>query len=78
VVGSHFFFEAYKQDVTAGTITTTAYPNTFRRKLIDFAAKITSGGGYITLNVTRSVYQTINIPELWKRCQSPPKLQVAA
>jgi hypothetical protein len=35
-------FDAYKQDVTAEVVPTTAYPNTFRRKLIDFAVKITS------------------------------------
>lgn len=77
LVITHFIFEAYKQDVTIGIISTTVYPSTFRRKLIDFAAKITSGAGYIILNVTRSVYQTINIAELWERCKSPPKLQIA-
>ncbi|MDP2159974.1 MAG: IS1380 family transposase [Flavobacterium sp.] len=77
LVITHFFFETYKQDIAAGVISIAAYPNTFRRKLIDFAVKITSGARYITLNVTRSIYQTINIAELWKRCQSPPKIQVA-
>ena len=75
LVITHFIFESYKQDVATGIISTTVYPNTFRRKLIDFAVKITSGAIYITLNVTRTVYQTINIKELWKRCQSPPKIQ---
>jgi hypothetical protein len=50
-------------------------PNIFRRKLIDFAAKITSGAGYIISNVTRTVYETINIVELLKRCLSPPEIQ---
>jgi hypothetical protein len=75
LVITHFIFEAYKQDVTADVIPVTVYPNTFRRKLIDFAAKITSGARYIKLNVTRTVYETINIIELWKKCQSPPEIQ---
>ncbi len=77
LVFTHFLFEAYKQDVTAQVIPVTAYPNTFRRKLIDFAVKITSRARNIVLNVTKSIYQTINIELLWKRCQSPPKIQLA-
>lgn len=76
LVITHFIFEAYKQDVTARVIPITVYPNTFRRKLIDFAAKITSRSRNIILNVTKTVYETINIEELWKLCQSPPKIQL--
>jgi hypothetical protein len=76
LVFTHFIFEAYKRDVTAQVIPITVYPNTFRRKLIDFAAKITSRARNIVLNVTRSVYETINIELLWKRCQSPPQIQI--
>ena len=77
LVITHFIFEAYKQDVTSDAIPISSYLNTFRRKLIDFAAKITSGAGYIILKVTKTVYETINIIELWKRCQSPPQIQLA-
>jgi len=77
LVISHFLFEAYKQDVCSDVLPITVYPNTFRRKLIDFAAKITSGARSITLNVTQTIYEAINIGELWKRCQSPPKIQFA-
>lgn len=76
LVITHFLFEAYKQDVTAQVIPIASYPNTFRRILIDFAVKITSRSRSIILNVTKTVYQTINIEELWKLCQSPPKIQV--
>ncbi len=76
IVFTHFIYEAYKQDVPASVISVTVYPNTFRRKLIDFAAKITSGSRNTVLNVTKTVYQTINIAELWKLCQSPPKIQL--
>ncbi|MDC0584332.1 hypothetical protein OAO55_01240 [Bacteroidales bacterium] len=75
LVISHFIFEAYKRDVTADVIPITSYPNTFRRKLIDFAAKITKSGRNIFLNVSFSVHNTFNIKELWERCQSPPKIQ---
>ena len=75
LVITHFIFEAYKQDVTAQVIPVTVYPNTFRRKLIDFAAKITTHSRNIVLNVTKTVYETINIVELWKLCLSPPTIQ---
>jgi len=75
LVITHFIYEAYKQDVKAQVIPVTLYPNTFRRKLIDFAAKITSRARSIMFNVTKIVYQTIIIDQLWKRCQSPPQIQ---
>lgn len=76
LVITHFLFEAYKQDVTAQVIPITSYPNTFRRILIDFAVKITSRSRNIILNVTKTVYETISIEEIWKLCQSPPKIQL--
>lgn len=75
LVITHFIFETYKRDITPDIIPITIYPNTFRRKLIDFAAKMTSHARYITLCVTRTVFETINIIDLWQRCQSPPKIQ---
>lgn len=77
LVITHFIFEAYKQDITFDIVPVTIYPNTFRRKMIDFAAKITSRSRNVFLNVTKSVHQTINIVELWKRCQSPPQIMCA-
>ena len=76
MVITHFLFEAYKQDVTAKVIPITVYPNTFRRKLIDFAVKITSRARNVFLNVTKAIYHAINIDELWKHCQSPPRIQM--
>jgi len=75
LVISHFIFEAYKQDISAEIIPITVYPNTFRRNLIDFAVKITSRSRNVILNVTKTVYETMNIEEIWKRCQSPPEIQ---
>jgi hypothetical protein len=77
LVISHFIFESYKRDVTVNVIPKTSYPNTFRRRLIDFASKITSGGGYVILNVTREIYETFQIQKLWQRCQSPPIIRYA-
>ena len=77
LVITHFLFEAYKQDVTIDVVPITTYPNTFRRKLIDFAVKITAGSRTIKLNVSRTIYQAINFKELWERCQSPPPIQYA-
>ena len=77
LVISHFIFESYKSDVTVNVIPKTSYPNTFRRRLIDFASKITSGGGYVILNVTREIYETFKIQKLWQRCQSPPIIRYA-
>ena len=75
LVIAHFMFESYKRDITPDVIPVTAYPDTFRRKLIDFAVKITSRARYVIINVTRTIYQTIQIEDLWKRCQAPPIIQ---
>ena len=77
LVITHFLFETYKQDITAQVIPITVYPNTFRRKLIDFAVKVTSHSRTIVLKVTKTVYDAINIDELWKLCQSPPQIQIS-
>lgn len=77
LVISHFVFESYKRDVTIDVIPKTSYPNTFRRRLIDFASKITSGGRNVKLNVTREIYETFKLDKLWQRCQSPPVLKYA-
>lgn len=74
LVITHFLFEAYKVDVTAQVIPISSYPNTFRRKLIDFAVKIISHSRNTIVKVTQTVYQSTNIEELWRLCQSPPKI----
>lgn len=72
LVLAHFLFESYKRDVTSDVLPVASYPNTFRRQLIDFAAKIVTHSGQIILKVTTSIYNRIKILELWERCQSPP------
>jgi len=75
LVITHFMFETYKRDVTNEILPITSYPNTFRRKIIDFATKITSGAGYVILNVPRTIFDNFKIDDLWKKCQSPPIIQ---
>jgi len=75
LVITHFLFETYKRDITAEVIPVVSYPDTFRRKLIDFAAKITSGAGYLILNVPKIIYDNFKIDDLWKKCQSTPKIE---
>lgn len=74
LVITHFMFEAYKRDVTCEILPTASYPNTFRRRLIDFAVKITSHARSISMNVARSAYKYLNIEKLWMLCQSPPPI----
>lgn len=47
-----------------------------RRNLIDFATNVTFRARNIVLNVTKSVYETLNIDQLWTQCQSPPQIQL--
>jgi hypothetical protein len=72
LVFAHFLFESYKRDVASDVLPVASYPTTFRRQLIDFAAKIVTHSGQIILKVTTSIYNRIKILELWERCQSPP------
>jgi hypothetical protein len=76
LVISHFVFETYKRDVVNEVIPITSYPNTFRRKMIDFAVKITSGAGYVILNVPRTIFDNYKINNLWEKCQSPTVIQL--
>ncbi|MCP4181445.1 MAG: hypothetical protein GY756_27090 [bacterium] len=66
LVISHFIFETYKRDVTNDVMPINTYPNTFRRRIIDFAAKITLGSRYIILNVPRTVFD--NFKNIFNIC----------
>ena len=68
---SHLLYEAYKYDVTADILPTTMYPTTFRRQLIDFAAKIVFTGRYYILKVTRFIYDSLHIERIWELCGKP-------
>ena len=68
---SHFLYELYKRDVTHDILPVVSYPNTFRRLVIDFAAKVVSTGGEKILKVTQTVYEKLKIQEIWRRCRAP-------
>lgn len=75
-----FLYESFKRDVVEGVveiIEEKSYATTFRRIIIDFAAKIVRTGREIILKVTGAVWRRINIPELWRRCNSPPVINLA-
>ena len=71
MVISHFLYEAYKRDVAYDILPVTSYPNTFRRVLVDFAAKIVSNGGKRILKVTQHIFDKLNIQGLWVRIGTP-------
>ncbi len=73
---AHFLCECYKEDVTHDVIPVSCYPKTFRRKLIDFAAKITAKGNRIILNVSRAIWENNKIEQLWMRCNNPIALKI--
>ena len=74
LVITHFLFETYKVDVTDQVVPLKSYPNTFRRKLIDFAVKIVSHSGEKILQVVYTVYNNLKINYLWNKCQTPPQI----
>ncbi|MGB4959238.1 MAG: IS1380 family transposase [Saprospiraceae bacterium] len=76
LVITHFLFEAYKEDISYDIVPLTSYPNTFRRKMIDFAAKFTSKARNIILNVSQTIYDQLKLPELWVRCHNPIQIQL--
>ena len=73
---THFLCECYKEDVAHDVVPVTCYPTTFRRKLIDFAAKIVGTGNRIKLQVSEAVWDGNRIWQLWQRCNRPVPLQV--
>ena len=68
---AHFLYETFKRDVTHDILPSVSYPTTFRRQVIDFAAKVVSTGGEIILKVTQTVYEKLNIQEIWRRSGAP-------
>lgn len=74
LVITHFLFETYKTDVTDKVINQKAYPNTFRRILVDLAVKLTSQARYIVLKVRKPTFEALQINKLWLKIQSPPEI----
>jgi hypothetical protein len=74
LVITHLLFETYKFDVTDEVVPLKSYPNTFRRKLIDFAVKIVSHSSEKILQVVSTVYNAFKINCLWDKCHQAPQI----
>lgn len=74
MVLSHFLFETYKRDVLKDVVSAVSYPNTIRRKFIDFAVKIISHSGQLIMKVTQAVFDNLKIKAVWELCCSPPEI----
>ena len=73
---AHFLMEAYCQDVGSEIVPRRCYPKTYRRILIDFAAKIIRTSGKTILKVTQTVWNQLKIQEIWERCNHPIPLLI--
>jgi hypothetical protein len=71
MVISHFLCECYKEDVAYDVVPLGSYPTTFRRKLIDFAAKVIETGNRIILQVSQGIWAQHKIQIIWNRCTNP-------
>lgn len=75
MVVSFDLFYSFLEDTVIGIIPQIkkgSYPSTARRIIIDFAAKIVTHAKRTVLKVSRSIADTLNIFEVWRRCNSPP------
>lgn len=74
----HLLHQSYKEDVLRDMtpISPTCYPTTFRRIVIDFAAKIVRSGNYVRFQVSRFISARLNILLLWERCNSKEVLPI--
>lgn len=73
---THFLYECYKEDVTSDVLPTGIYPTTFRRRFIDFAAKVIDTGNRVILQVTKAVLDANKIFDMWRRCNNPIPLEL--
>lgn len=74
MVISYYLYEAYKRDlleVLDKQEHSSMYPNTFRRKFIDFAGKVVSTGRQMILKVFEKLYNNLRLDKLWKMCNNP-------
>jgi len=73
---TYFLYTCYMEDVTFDIVPVSSYPSTFRRKCIDFAAKIVGTGNYIILKVSRALWSGNKVFKLWQRCNNPIPLAI--
>lgn len=71
---SYFVFKLFIEDCLVNRISgikKNSYPNTIRRKFIDFAAKIVKTGNRIILKATPSIYKQLSLFLIFERCRFP-------
>jgi len=76
MVIAHLLFQSYKEDVCSEIINIRSYPETARRKLIDFSAKIVKTAHTVILKVTEGIAKSIQIQTLWEKCNNPIPIAV--
>ena len=74
MVLAFFLFETFKEDVCADVVPVVSYATTFRRIVIDIAAKIVKTAGKIIINVTSAIWNTLKMDVLWEKSGAPPKI----
>lgn len=73
-VMGHFILECFRRDVAGDVLPLASYPNTVRRKVLDFAAKVVRTGNRVILKVTRPLWDALDVGTLWERCRMSPVL----
>ena len=68
-----FLYETFKKDVCSEILPVVSYATTFRRRVIDIAAKIVRTSGKIILKVTSVVWKQLKFDLLWAKSGSPPQ-----
>ena len=68
-----FLYETFKKDVCSEVLPVVSYATTFRRMIIDIAAKIVKTGGKIILKVTVAVWNQLKFEVLWAKSGDPPQ-----
>jgi hypothetical protein len=71
LVIAHFLYVSYKEDVSRDVVPVNSYATTFRRTLIDFAARIVKKGNRIMLQVSLAIRDRCKVEQLWALCNNP-------
>jgi hypothetical protein len=71
----HFLLESFKEDVSAPVMAVSSYASTVRRRLIDIAGKIISHSGETILKISKACFESLRLPELFRRCQMAPVIE---
>jgi hypothetical protein len=68
-----FLYETFKKDVCSEVLPVVSYATTFRRRIIDIAAKIVRTSGKTILKVTSTTWKQLTLDVLWAKSGDPPQ-----